>query len=228
MWDDFNGLKWTDFLAESHLFAFNTLRIVYSVERNTDNWLHHSFVAKDASFGTLPYRTLSFLVYRCLQQILFLFYQPSVELELWKRFHVFKKVKNISRFDWDRQSRMRDYHLSLHALGKVKTNGPRASQICIGVIIGRSIKTQSLCDVLIGRELNEITPTANGRLDILWQTLGHGLAAIFWSLVAEAKFGFPLLSSGVFKEFETRQQKKNWRKLESPAGKVRVQNQKLA
>ena len=58
---------------------------------------------------------------------------------------------------------MHDYHLSLHALGKVKTNRPCASQI--GVIIVLSIKTQSLCDVLIGRELNEITPTANGRLD---------------------------------------------------------------
>ena len=46
-------------------------------------------------------------------------------------------------------------------LRKVKTNRPRASQICIGVIIVLSIKTQSLCDVLIGRELNEITPTDN-------------------------------------------------------------------
>ena len=99
--------------------------------------------------------------------IIFLFYQPSLELELWKQFHVFKKVKNILRFDRDRQSRMRDNHLSLHTLGKVKTNRPRASQICIGVIIVLSIKTQSLCDVLIGRELNEITPTVNGRLDIL-------------------------------------------------------------
>ena len=57
--------------------------------------------------------------------------------------------------------RMRDYHLSLHAL----INRPRASQICIGVIIVLSIKTQSLCDVLIGRELNEITPTANAGHD---------------------------------------------------------------
>ena len=170
MGDDFNGLKWTGFLAESHLFAFNTLRIVYSVEKNTDNWLIHSFVANDASFGTLPCGTLSYLVYRCLQQILF------YQLELWKRFHVFKKVRNISRFDWDRQSRMHEYHLSLHALGKVKTNWPRASQICIGVIIVLSIKTQSLFDILIGRELNEITPTANGRLDILWQTLGHRIS----------------------------------------------------
>ena len=62
---------------------------------------------------------------------------------------------------------MCDYNLSLHALGKVKTNQPRASQICKGLIIVLSIKTQSLCDVLIGRELNEITPTAFGQLDIL-------------------------------------------------------------
>ena len=155
---------------------------LFGGEKNNDNWLHHSFAANEASFETLPYRTLSYLVYRCLQQILFLFYQPSVELEQWKRFHVFKKVRNISRFDWDRQSRMRDYHLSLpwtylfvslHALWKVNTNRPRASQICIGVIIVLSIKTQSLCHILIGRELNEITPTANWGLDILWQFLGH-------------------------------------------------------
>ena len=60
---------------------------------------------------------------------------------------------------------MRDYHLSIHALEKVKTNRPCASQI--GIIIVLSIKTQSLCDILIGRGLNEIRPTANGRLDIL-------------------------------------------------------------
>ena len=101
------------------------------------------------------------------EQTLFLFYQPSVELELWKQFHVFKKVRNISRFDLDKQSRIRDYHLSLNALENVKTNRPSASQICIHVIIVLLIKTQSLCDVLIGRELNEITPTENGRLDIL-------------------------------------------------------------
>ena len=47
---------------------------------------------------------------------------------------------------------------------------------------------------------------------------GIGLAAISWSFVAEAKFGLPLSSSGVFKEFETRQQKKRCT-LESPAGK---------
>ena len=32
-----NGLKRTGFLAVSHLFAFNTLRIVYSIETNADN-----------------------------------------------------------------------------------------------------------------------------------------------------------------------------------------------
>ena len=37
---------------------------------------------------------------------------------------------------------------------------------------------------------------------------GIGLAAIFSSFVAEAKFGLPLSSSGVLKEFEKRQQKK--------------------
>ena len=174
--DDFIDLKWTGFLAESHLFAFNTLRIVYSVEKNTPiiDCITHLLLM--TLFGTLPYQTLPYLVYRCLQQTLFLFYQPSVERELWKRFHVFNKVRNISRFDWDRQSRMRDYHLSLHALGKDKTNRPRASQIWIGVIIFLSIKTQSLCDVLIGGELNEITLTAKGRLDILWKTLGHRIS----------------------------------------------------
>ena len=83
-----------------------------------------------------------------------------------------QKERNIPRFDRDRQSRMCDYHLSLHALGKVKTNRQHASKICIGVIIVLSKKTQSLCDVLIGRELNEITPTAIGRLDILRQNPG--------------------------------------------------------
>ena len=75
---------------------------------------------------------------------------------------------------------MRDYHLSLHALGKVKTNRPRAFQICIGVIIVLSIKTQSLCDVLIGGELNEITPTAiSDDWTFYDKSWGIGLAAIF-------------------------------------------------
>ena len=67
--DDLNGLKWTGFLAESHI-----------------NHLWNS------SCGS--------------------------------NFMCSKKVRNISRFDWDRQSRMRDYHLSLHSPGKVKTNWP--------------------------------------------------------------------------------------------------------
>ena len=102
---------------------------------------------------------------------------------------------------------MRDYHLSLHALGKVTTNRPHASQICIVVIIVLSINMHLLCDILIGRELNEITPTAADwtLYDKPW---GMGLAAIFRSFVAEAKFGLSLSSSGVFKKFETRQQEK--------------------
>ena len=77
----------------------------------------------------------------------------------------------------------------------------------IVVIIVLSINTQSLCDILIGRELNEITPTAADWTfyDKPW---GIGLAAIFRSFVAVAKFGLPLSSSGVFTEFETRQQEK--------------------
>ena len=116
---------------------------------------------------------------------------------------------------------MRDYHLSLHALGKVKTNRPRASQICIVVIIVLSINTQSLCDILIGRELNEITPTAADWTfyDKPW---GIGLAAIFRSLDSCCRLQVFLRS------LRRVSRKKNWRKLESPAGKVRVQNQKLA
>ena len=56
---------------------------------------------------------------------------------------------------------MRNYHLSIYTHSeKVTINRPCASQICIGVIIVLSIKSQSLCDFLIGREINEITPTA--------------------------------------------------------------------
>ena len=72
-------------------------------------------------------------------------------------------VQKSKKLETDSHEFMHDYHLSLHAL----TNRPHASQICIGVIIVLSIKTQSLCDILFGRELNKITPTANRRQDIL-------------------------------------------------------------
>ena len=70
---------------------------------------------------------------------------------------------------------MRYYHLSLHSPEKLKPiDHTCASQI--GVIIVLSIKTGSnqslypstfiqkilLCDVLIGQELNEITPQGGG------------------------------------------------------------------
>ena len=44
---------------------------------------------------------------------------------------------------------------------KLKSIDHMLLKFCIGIIIVLSIKTQSLCDILIGRELNEITPTAN-------------------------------------------------------------------
>ena len=131
------------FLLSHLLFLFNTLRIVYSMEKTPiiDCITHLLLMTLHSECCLIIW----FTNVRCLQQILFLFYQPSVELELWMQFHVFKKVSNISRFDRDRQSQMRDNHLSLHALGKVKTNRPRASQICIGVIIVLSIKRCSGC-----------------------------------------------------------------------------------
>ena len=121
----------------------------------------------------LPYRTLSYLVYWCtdiFSKSYFYFIN-----HLWKQFHVFKKVRNISRFDWDSHECATIICLYTHS-EKIKTNRPLASQICIGVIIVLSIKRQSLCDILIGWELNEITPTAIGRLDILWQTLGQRIS----------------------------------------------------
>ena len=131
----------------------------------------------------------------------FSIYQPSLELELWKRFHVFKKVRSISRFDWDRQSRMCDYHLSLHAL---------QSTTCFS-----NLHRHNYCpvnkDAVAVRHLD--WPRAKWDHTYCKWTTGHfggiRLAAIFWYFVAEAKFGLPLSSSGVFKEFETRRQQKN-------------------
>ena len=122
----------------------------------------------------LPYRTLFHLVYPCT--VLFLFHQPSVELELLKQFHAFQKVRNISRFDWDRQSRMRDYHLSLHTLRKVKTNRPRASQICIGVTfcpVNKDAVAMRCSDWSRAKWDHAYCHRTTAGLDILWQTLGH-------------------------------------------------------
>ena len=168
MHDDFNGLKWTGFLAESHLFAFKTLRIVYSMETNADNWLHHSFVANDASFGMFA---LSNVILFGLPISKSYFYFIN---HLWK--HLFINVRNISDLIETGSHECATVIWIYRHLEKIKPNLPRASQICIGVIIDLSIKTHWLCDVLIGRELNEIMPTTIGRLDILWQTLGHRIS----------------------------------------------------
>ena len=73
--DDFNGLKWTGFLAESHLFAFNTLRIVYSVEKNTPiiDCITHLLLMTLHSERCLIGR------YPIWFTDVFLFYQPSAE-----------------------------------------------------------------------------------------------------------------------------------------------------
>ena len=56
------------------------------METNADNRLHHSFVANDASFGTFAFISDVILfglpMYCYLQQILFLFYQPSAGVSL--------------------------------------------------------------------------------------------------------------------------------------------------
>ena len=87
------------FLAESDLFAFNTLRIVYLVEKNTSiidciaHLLLMTLHSERCLIGRYPIWFTD-----VFSKSYFFFYQPSVELELWKRFHVFKKVKNISKF----------------------------------------------------------------------------------------------------------------------------------
>ena len=173
----------------------------------------------------LPYQTLSYFVYRCtviFSKSSFLFYQPSVEA-----ISCVQKCKKHVK-TWLRQT-FKNVRLSfVFTRTGIKTNRPHASQICIGVIIDLSIKTQSLCDILIGRELNEITPTAIGRLDILWQTLGHRISSDLLIFCGGSQIWTPAVLFRFFKEFETCQQKKNWRKLESPAENVRVQNKKLA
>ena len=127
-------------ISMGFLAKVNTLRIVYSMETNADNWLHHSFVANDASFGTFALSEVILFglsMYRYLQQILFLFYQPSVEaiscVQKWKKH--FKT--------WLRQVYSHECAtiicLYTHS-EKIKTNRPRAFHICIGVIIYLSIQ----------------------------------------------------------------------------------------
>ena len=75
--------------------------------------------------------------------------------------------------------------------------------------------------VPIGQELNEITPTTIGRLDILLQPLGHRTSGdLLWvkpNLDSRCRLQVLLRSW-------RRVSRKKWSKLESPAGNVRVQN----
>ena len=202
MRDIYNGLKWTGFLAESHLFAFNTLRIVYSVEKT--------------------------LIIDCITHLL----QITLHMEccLIERYpiwftDVFSKFifilsticgtraveaiscvqKSKKHFKIRLRQTVTNVWISLlQALGEVKTNWPRASQI-----------RRNYCPVNKDAVAVQRSHWPRAKWDHTYWTFydkpwGIRLAAIFWSFVAEAKFGLPLLSSGVFKEFETRQQKKNW------------------
>ena len=73
------GLKWTGFLEKSHLFAFNNLRIVYSMEKMPiilyciTNWFLMTLHSE-----LLPYQTLSYSLYWCTD-IFSKSHQPSME-----------------------------------------------------------------------------------------------------------------------------------------------------
>ena len=73
---------------------FNTLRIVYSVEKTPiiDCITHLMLMTLHSECCLIGRYPIWFTD-------VFSIYQPSVELELWKGFHVFKKVRSISRFD---------------------------------------------------------------------------------------------------------------------------------
>ena len=96
MRDDFNGLKLTGFLAESHLFALNTLRIVYSVGKKNppiiDSITHLLLMTLHSErclIGRYP------IWFTDVSANLIFILSTICET----RFHVFKKVRNISRFD---------------------------------------------------------------------------------------------------------------------------------
>ena len=185
MLDDCNGLQWTGFLAESQMFAFNALRIVYPMEKTPIIYCITHLLLMTLHLECLPYRTLSYSDYQCTDIF-------SKSYFIWSTIcgSNFMYSKKVS---WLRQ-RVTNAQLSL--VYTSTTNRPCASQICIGIL---SIKTQSLCDILIGWQLNEIKPAAIGQLGFYDKPWGIGLVAIFWSFVVEAKFGLPLSSSGVLR-----------------------------
>ena len=120
----FHVLKWTGFLAERHLFSFNTLRIVHLMEEPSIIYYITRLLLMTLHWELLPHGMLSYSIYWCAD----IFSKSLLILinHLWTQFHAFKKVRNISRFDRGRQSQMRDFHLCIHAL-----NRQCGSQICI-------------------------------------------------------------------------------------------------
>ena len=81
-------VKIKGFLVESHLCAFHTLRIVYSMEEPPITYFITFFVANDASFGTFALSEViqfGLPMDQYFQQITFDYVN-----HLWKQFHVFK------------------------------------------------------------------------------------------------------------------------------------------
>ena len=102
----------------------------------------------------LPYQMLSYSVNRCtdiFSKSYFYFTNHQ-----WKLFHVFKKYETFQDLiETDSHDCATIICLYRHS-ENINTNLPRASQISIGVIIVLSLEKQSLCSVLIGKELNDV------------------------------------------------------------------------
>ena len=103
----YHGLKWMSFLAKSHLFAFNTLRIVYSMKEQPIIYLHHTFVAKDASFGTIALSDVIPCVQKRKKCFKFWLRQTVTNMRLsfvYTRNYcpVIKDAVSVPRSDWPR------------------------------------------------------------------------------------------------------------------------------
>ena len=98
-------------------------------------------------------------------------------------------------------------------------------KFCISITIDLSI----IKDVIAVQHsdwprANAITPTAVGKVlfknfDILCQTLGHRISGDLLIFCGRSQIRTPAVLFRCFNEFETRQQKIFWRKLESESGK---------
>ena len=169
------------------------------METNADNWLHHSFVANDAAFGTFALSDVILFGLPISSANLFFILSTICESNFMCEKHfmtwlrqtvtnarlsfVFKRTRKrlkpiehvLLKFAWRRNY----WPVNKDAVTVQRSDWPRAKW------------DHAYCD---------------RTTDVLWQTLG--LAAIFWSLVTEAKFGLPLSFSGIFKELRRVSRKK--------------------